>query len=222
MSKFLNGALVLMIKFYIACLLSILMFSQAHANMTCSAPLQSYVKQIQKLPEGKQLIEAILKEGPLHFSDKNPQLTEQFGAMWDRQYRTIYVNTASQQSQGRILGTILFELHNARSNSRYDELDFRANTGRISKMDYVESMERVEYENSIATAALADKGIKLGYFPKEARLPIYNSFQEHYLYQRIGGHSGWLARAYDEISPKKSQKPRQSVAYAKRAQGSRR
>lgn len=186
------------------CLLFVLsfVFISSVYNNICSPQLVSSVKQIEKVPEGQQLLAAIQREGPLNFSVLKSEATDAFGAAWDRETRTIYINLTQHPTRDSIIASLLFELHNASTDSKYNHLNYLASTGQIDKKNYVRSMEYVEYENSLKTAVLADKGIAMGLFSREARLPIYGSFEEHFHYQKIGGHSAWMAMAYDEIAPK--------------------
>lgn len=193
-----------MLKNIIYCLTLVFIFqSSVFANqtsyprLTCTSQLVSIVNQIRQLPEAQSLIEAILREGNLHISDLQPHQTHEFRAMWNSDARTIYVNI--NQERPHIFGSILFEMHNALSTTKFCQLENLAYDGKLNKSAYVEAMEYVEYENSLNTASLAEKGIQVGLYPANARLPTYDSFQEHFYYQRIGGHSAWFAASYDEI-----------------------
>src|SRR5262249_4648040 len=116
---------------------------------------------------------------------------------WDRQDRIIGIHLSSRVSEGNIIGSIIFELHNALTNNKVDHLDHLAISRRIGKEKYVEAMELLEYQNSKKASAMAQEGIEKGIFPVNARLPTYNSFEEHYYYQKISGHSASFEQAYD-------------------------
>lgn len=169
-------------------------------HVQCAPQLQKYVSAIQKFPEGKELIAKIQREGPIKIAVTDYSLAQQFGAFWDPDRRIIYVCPSQNREEGSVIGSILFELHNALGNSKINHLDNLAAKRQISKEKYVESMEFLEYQNSVQAAAIAEKGIKLGIFPTGARLPTYKNFEEHFHYQKIGGHAAWFARNYDEIS----------------------
>lgn len=170
------------------------------ANVQCEPQLQKYVNAIQKLPEGRELIANVQKEGSIKIAATNYSLAQQFGAFWDPDLRIIYVNPNPNRPDGSIIGSILFELHNALGNSKINHLDDLAAKRKISREKYIESMEYLEYQNSIKASAIAEKGIKLGLFPQGAHLPTYKNFEEHFYYQKVGGHSAWFGRNYDEIS----------------------
>jgi hypothetical protein len=63
-------------------------------------------------------------------------------------------------------------------------------------------MEYLEYLNSLKSAKIAEKGIKMGVLPPGSQLPTYNSFKEHFLMQKRSGHSACFARNYDHLSPR--------------------
>lgn len=173
--------------------------SSSSISIECPPQLRKCLAKIQKMPEAQKLISAIQKEGPLRIAINNTDLSEQFGAFWDCDCRTIVISPAWHESEGRLIGTLLFELFNASVSSKFDELEHLAITGKISKENYVEAMEYLEYQNSKNAAKIAERGIQLGIFPESARLPTYKNFEEHYHYQKIGGHSAWIAKMYEQL-----------------------
>jgi|LakMenEpi03Aug12_release.lakeMendotaPanAssembly.Ray.scaffolds.fasta_scaffold52316_2 hypothetical protein len=166
----------------------------------CAPQLQKSLKAIEQLPEGKALLESVQKLGPIRIETSRYNLAQQFGAFWDPDERVIYVNFPNQKDDGKIIGSIIFELHNALANAKINHLDNLASQRKITKAKYVEAMEYLEYENSIKASKIAEKGIQMGLFPKGAHLPTYKDFNEHFHYQKVGGHSAWFARTYDELS----------------------
>jgi hypothetical protein len=168
-------------------------------EVACDRRLQNCLNTILKLPNARQLIAQIQQQGPIEIKVVRHALTQQFGAFWDRQYRVIGIHLTSQATEGEIIGSILFELHNAFANRKIDQLDKLANSGQIGREKYVEEMERLEYQNSKKASTLAQEGIEKGLFPATARLGTYNSFEEHLYYQKISGHSAAFAQVYDQI-----------------------
>lgn len=166
-------------------------------DIECDSHIKECVIKILKIPEARELVEEIQNEGPISIERNDNALSQQFGAFWDEDNRIIFVNESSHRSEGDLIGSILFELHNAAVNSKLDHYDSLAASDRISREDYVESIERIEYENSKKAAEIADKGIRSGILPRSARLPTYRNFEEHYHYQKIGGHSAWISKNYD-------------------------
>lgn len=186
-------------------------YSFAVVPVNCCPELQSSLASIQKIPEARKLIDAIQKEGPITIMLRNTELSDEFGAFWDGDRRIIAIS--SRQSPGARIGSILFELHNASVSSKLNHLDTLAETGKIDRDSYVESVEYLEYRNSIGASTIAEKGIKMGIFPKEARLPVYKNFEEHFYYQKIGGHSSWIAKNYDQLTSRFYRRPPTTNSY---------
>jgi hypothetical protein len=164
----------------------------------CAPELQQSLAQIQKLPAARELIAKVQKEGPFRIQ-VNRSISGQFGAFWDPDQRVIHVTLSPDRVEGSLIGSILFELHNAIASSKLDYYDSLAAARKISKDKYVEAVERMEYQNSLSTAKLAEQGVAMGIFPKGARMPTYASFEEHFRIQKMGGHSQWIANNYDSL-----------------------
>lgn len=168
-------------------------------SVHCETELVSYWNALQQATEVKQLIAKILKEGPITIKANRNVLAQQFGAFWDLDRRIICVDVSASRSAGDIIGSILFELHNAAATSRLNRLDDLAVEGRLDKENYVRAVEHVEYQNSLNASRIANEGIRKGIFPASAYLPTYRNFDEHYYYQKQGGHSAWIAKNYDYL-----------------------
>jgi hypothetical protein len=164
----------------------------------CAPQLRKYLTTIQKLSEARQLIADIQREGPIRIKLNDHHLSEKFGAFWDMYNRNICISDSSKNSEGDVISSIIFELHNAQANSKIEYYDNLAIKRKISRENYVQAIERIEFENSKKASAIVEKGIKLGIFPVTARLNTYRNFEEHYHYQKIGGHSAWIGKSYDE------------------------
>lgn len=173
-------------------------YSQA-VSVYCDPELNSCLEKIFKVDEARSLIAQVKQEGPVRVITNKHQLSDQFGAYWDMERRVICVNC--QSTEGKWIGSILFELCNAAANSKLVHLDDLASKGQIDKESYVSSVERIEFENSHIAARIANRGIELGIFPEDAFLPTYDTFEEHYKYQKIGGHSAWIAKNYYNLVP---------------------
>lgn len=197
----------LMISF---CLLSITILQTAYAgsassgqtSITCSPQLQKQLAKIKKIPEANKLIQRIQKEGSIYIVASSSPVAKQFGAFWDPDRRVISVNISKHRYEGELISSILFEMHNAAANSKIDRLDYLATTGQIDKESYVRGIEHIEYENSLSSAEIVDKGIRLSIFPPEAYLGTYDSFEEHFYYQKISGHSDHIAKNFDQLAPR--------------------
>jgi hypothetical protein len=169
-------------------------------QIPCSPALQPYLAKLLQVEEVRTLIGEIQKEGPIQLIANNQRLSQQFGAYWDLDKRAICVNLSSHYSEGQVIGSILFELHNAIANSKLEYYDAQVVAGKLDRAKYVEAIEYLEYENSLKAAALAKRGIALGLFPADSALPTYRNFEEHFKYQKIGGHSAFIAQNYDRLS----------------------
>lgn len=163
----------------------------------CSPQLQKHLHAILKIPEAKKLVEGIQSEGPIQIVAERTKLSRQFGAFWDPDRRLIVIDTSSNQSDGSIIGSILFELHNASVNAKINQLNQLAADGGTNKGDYIRSMEYLEYVNSLNASKISAKGIQMGIFPRDAYLSTYSSFNEHFKAQRESGHSDAFAHNFD-------------------------
>ncbi|CDR33660.1 hypothetical protein [Criblamydia sequanensis] len=124
-----------MLKLTIGFLLAVLCcftpaFSENSRFIYCDKELQGPLYKILKLPEACNVIKDIQKAGPFKVLVNNhSELSNQFGAYWDSNTRAIVVSLNFNQSEGEIIGSILFELHNALINDKlehvYAEIDNR-------------------------------------------------------------------------------------------------
>lgn len=177
--------------------------------VSCAPELQNCLFKIQQLPEAKNLIATIQKEGSIRIIINNDHyLTRKFGAFWDPVHRTITVNYSDNISEGSLIGSIVFEMHNALVNSKMLDLDNLAAAGKIDRDTYVEEFEKLEYKNSKDASKLVQKGIGKGFFPRSAFLPTYDTFEEHFYVQKEAGHSEFIARNFDHLAPRKVRRHR--------------
>ncbi|MCH9626512.1 MAG: hypothetical protein S4CHLAM2_01340 [Chlamydiales bacterium] len=178
----------------IICLLT----SSLSAYPRCSSDLAPAVQAIYRFPEGRQLLEQVEKEGPLRvYMDR---FNSQSGAMWVGCDRSIVINANHKRSYGEKLRSILFELHNAKTDKTFEYYDQRAERGEISRAEYIETIEWLEYQNARNTADLICKAIQQGYFPRESYWPIASDFHAHLEMQKYSGHSAQIAAIYDAIT----------------------
>ncbi len=175
-----------------------LLSSSLFAYPACSKDVEHAVHSIYHFPEGKALLEKVESEGPLQiyrapFNSNSP-------AMWVPADRAIVLNTNSAHSYGEMIRSIFFELHNALTNSQFIHIDTLAQQHRISKADYVETVERLEHQNAYNTASAIARAIEHGYFPHDAWWPIPADFDTHFRVQKQSGHSAKIAATYDALS----------------------
>lgn len=182
------------------CLLSVQLFadfSKMPQKVICVPALQNYLQKLVKIPAVEKLIEGIQREGIIKIEAKSSPVSKQFGAYWDPDNRVVCVDVSKNRTEGEIFGSLLFELHNASTNLRINELNRLASQKKISKDDYVKSMEFMEYLNSKNASRISAQGIKMGILPSDAYLPTYSNFEEHFQAQIESGHSACFARNYE-------------------------
>lgn len=165
--------------------------------------LEPVIKKLQNLPEGKQLIEEANKEGPITIKF---QRGLSFAAFWETSQRVIVIDPDKNPTEGIRLTSLVFELHNALHDTRFQDHIEGALTGSLNKGQYVESLERMEHQTGLKTAALLQKGVKEKRFPHDAYQPIFQDFAEHYHMQQMTGHSQWIANSYDRMMHNRSQR----------------
>lgn len=164
-----------------------------------NAQINRCIQKIRQVPEARELMKEIQKEGPIAFSTSNHPVIRQFGAVWDTDRRLILLSPESNRSEGEMIGSILFEMHNASVAPELMRLEKLAAAKKISRDDYIKSVEYLEYLNSKRCAELAQKGIDQNILPKSARLPTYRDFNEHFHFQKVSGHSEAVGKIYDQI-----------------------
>lgn len=197
MNKLLN---ILVLSILLVISINTIFAEEIYTPIQCSPELQHDLALIQKLPEAKSLIASIQQEGPIKIIAKNTHLSNTFGAYWDPDQREICIAIGPGITTGSIIGSILFELHNAYVNSKIDYFDQLAMRGEIDQAHYVQEMEYLEYLNSLNAASLAQKGIDKGIFPQDAYLHTYRNFQEHFNAQKMSGHSSCFEHNYQLLT----------------------
>lgn len=192
-----------MIKNFIRLVLLFIVFVPTlySAEINCSPRLKPIMEKIQRLPEARALIERVQREGGVAFRiNEEMSYSQDFGAFWDLDRRTVNVSYNFHRSEADVIGSIIFELHNALATERLDRVFNLAMKRAITREQYVEQIERIEYENSHLASALVAKGIRAGIYPPEAHLNTYSSFEEHFHFQKVGGHSQAIAQSYDYLN----------------------
>ncbi len=182
------------------------LFAETTLETFASYPqkLKPVVETIQSLPEGRALIVAASKEGPIRLALFNDS---RFGACWNNQERIIALDPQTNASMGKAINSLIFELHNAKNDKKLTQLYRLAANRQIDKEAFVESVERVEYENALETCRLLRKGIERKVFPKDADWQIFRSFEDHYSIQQMTGHSQQIAESYDDLTRARTSKP---------------
>ena len=173
-----------------------------------SLPLQAYpthphnlqqpVQTLYRLEETKQLLSTAEKDGAINIRTASLGY-EGSNAAWMASERTIYLNFSKPRTQGSLIASIVFELHNALSSREFAYYDHLAEKRQLSREKYIEAVERLEYANAHKTAHMLYKGVRTGVFPSDAFWCIAPTFEEHYQVQIQAGHSGLIGCIYDDI-----------------------
>lgn len=167
-------------------------------ELTCCLELKEILSQIQRLPRANDLISKALEKGGISI-EINHALSEQFEGYWSPEDRSIYVSQVQTTSPDDLLHTLLFELHNASRDADFDYFNELAYSHQISKPDYVNSIEFIEFENIRSTTDLIKEGITLGIFSSDCYKYYPEDFAEHFQNQELGGHVDWIERNFDEL-----------------------
>ncbi len=154
---------------------------------------------LYQVEETKQIILKAESEGPIRVR-LVPLGPKGSNAMWIPSKRSIYLNSSIPRSEGVAIRSILFELHNSLSNSQFDYYNGLVQAGKISKAAYVETIERIEHQNALQTAALLERGIRNNQFPLTARWNVLHNFETHFQLQKKAGHSQFIAYNYDTMN----------------------
>jgi hypothetical protein len=157
------------------------------------------IKRLYQLEETKQLLANVEKEGPITIRSSFFGF-EASNAAWMASQRTIFLNFSKPRSEGTLIASIVFELHNALLHKQFDYFDSLAMTGQISREHYIEAIERIEYTNAQKAAHILHKGICRGVFPADASWNLAPTFAEHYQIQIQAGHSGMIGTVYDSLA----------------------
>lgn len=168
--------------------------------------VQKAVVLLEQMPEVRALIAQVQREGPIRIEMWSMENLS-FEALWNSEERKIIVNSKGGKSLGKVICSILFELHNATTDRTLSAIFKQAMQGKIDKDSYVAKIEKMEHENAVKTCQLIEKGIQRGLFPQDTRWNIYEDFESHYMIQQLYGHSQWLADNFDLLSPNTLREP---------------
>jgi hypothetical protein len=184
--------------FFTSLILS-LSFTQIFAAFVYTPdPLKKAVKSIESFDEGKAFLSLCQSKGTINLKWQ-PLGSDKSTACWIGHKREIILNSSREFNEGKKISSILFELNNSLTHEEFIKLNKLAFEGKISKKDFVEKVERIEYQNVFKTRKLLEKGVNLGIFPENCLLPIAPSFEEHFELQIQSGHSDAIAKQFDEI-----------------------
>lgn len=130
-----------------------------------------------------------------------------FAAKSDPSKNIIYWNKSYFEKFPASLYTQVFWLNferlNIRSAPRIKELVDLALNQNITKEDFVEAIERLEFDNAYQSEKMLVKAFEQGAFPPDERRTsmVFADFETHYKYQQLMGHSEVIGNSYDTICP---------------------
>lgn len=160
--------------------------------------LAAPIRQLYQFDQTQQLLKRVEAQGAVSIK------TTTFGAnasnaAWFPEERTIYLNVSKSRTQGSMICSIVFELHNALSDNQFTKCDQLARTGKINKAQYIEAIERIEYNNALQASRMLENGVRKGVFPSDSLWPIASTFEEHFRIQKMAGHSSVIGQLYDDL-----------------------
>ena len=138
-------------------------------------------------------------------------------ATWCEADKTIRINTSKCITFGQICLHIIFELHNALSQNLFKIYDDDAKNGKINRSEYIESIEKEEYQNLMRTNEVIRIMKDVEYSGLILSSFVVPQWIDHFRIQKKWGHVGHISRMYDilmadsDILPDKSPSFKRSV-----------
>jgi hypothetical protein len=177
------------------CFLTGTLWAYPNHSPELAAPLRT----LYQLEETQRLLNQVEKEGSIKI--KAVKLGSQAqNACWFPDERTICVNISKRRSFASLICSLVFELHNALNQKKFDQFDLLAMQGKITKAKYIESVEHQEYLNALQTMQILKKGVERQIFPPDiSSWAVAPTFQEHYRVQRESGHSQSIGMIFDSL-----------------------
>lgn len=172
----------------------LLLFPFLTSAVTAPLEVQSVLNRIELVEEGKALLNKH-HDIQIRFISR-----PQFEAYWYPEARMICLSEANRRHPERLLRSVLFELHNAESTPQMQSLHNLARARRISKNEYIRRCEQIEFENSLSTMDILEKGIAAGKFPLASRWWMPRSFSDYFKLQMQSGHAAYHGGNYDRLT----------------------
>jgi hypothetical protein len=168
-------------------------------ELRCEPELQDVLDKVQCLPEGAEVVQKVLDQGPLSI-ELNRHLSYQFDGYWDSYNRAIYISKTEESSDCFLVTALLFELHNALHTTDIEHMYSLASKRAIGREQFIEEFEYLEYKNALATSQLLDKGACNGCFPCDCNWDMAPDFATHFEVQLRKGHSASIGAIYDQLA----------------------
>ncbi|MEX1012550.1 MAG: hypothetical protein WDZ27_02540 [Waddliaceae bacterium] len=173
-----------------------------------SPQLKTAIHLVNQMDEVNEILSEVEERiGTIRVEIK-PQHTK-FQALWNPDLKTIQLNKNAHNSLSDNIISIVFELHNAKTTNQMSEVSKLAQAGLLSRLEYIETMERIEYINALGTKSIIEKGVAKGIFPQNTHWNIPDSFDEHFNLQKMSGHSAWFSTLYNQMTGDLANKPKE-------------
>lgn len=180
--------------------------SEASSQIAAVSAFRSYPKQIesvmQKLlqqPEFQELVATVRQKGQVEIVMSSAG-DHHFEAFWDPGSRQVVLNMRKSRTLPSLVTSIVFELHNAKSEGEFDYWSHQACKRKISRARFVEEFERIEHRNALNTCSMLRAFVEREVFSPEVLFwQIDPSFSRHFAIQKQAGHSEFIGRQYDRM-----------------------
>lgn len=176
-----------------------------------SPELSDPMHRICHYKESRDLLTQVESEGEITIKTAKLGRNASY-AMWMPGERVIYLNTSIQRTEGSLIRSIVFELHNALTNKEFYHYDQLVYQGKISREKYIEAIEKIEYDNARKTVALLQKGVRNGAFPVETYWNLPSTFAEHLHIQHQTGHATAIGYVYDSLNHTRKNRESRTIA----------
>jgi hypothetical protein len=182
-------------------------FQQSHyQRLKFHSTLKEPVEYLCKGSFTSKVLQNVLKEGELNVA-RGP--LGRGKAAWFESNRVILLSDSVGTDLFEQVDLLARELLNAQSSEAIRKLKQLAASGKISKEEFVEQIERLEHQNSLAWQdALSHKTEKFPF-----KVPTWKRFSEdfliHYKFQQLTGHAQAIANNYDKLCTEGSKSPYQ-------------
>jgi len=166
--------------------------------------LRPAVKTLLAFPKAQDVLDEVQANGKRIRVKMHPFTVSTSNAMWSPVRGSIILNSLRKRSEGEIVRSILFEMHNAKNQKKFTHFEQLARKGLIDQASYVREIERIEHTNAMETMALLNEAISKGYYPQTSYWQICPDFEKHFQLQQQVGHSQFIAKMYKGLSPASS------------------
>lgn len=164
------------------------------------AELQAPLQRLLSFPKARETLNIVEERvGKIKVKVKSFSISTQ-SAMWHPGSHSIILHPKKKGNESEVIRLVLFELHNAKNQYKFNKIDKLANKGEIDRESYIRAIEYIEYENVMETVALINEGIERGYYPESTYWRVYPDFERHYALQKRVGHSQFIGQTYDKLT----------------------